>query len=355
MNTSKRGATLAAAVALLLLYGCSAGRPSERAAQLLPIDRARSGSENRVAPAEPTISIVPKSLDNPIFLDAKEAAEREGQKLGVHIDWVGPFSTNTGRQIEIVRWLIKRHVAGILISCNDPIALEPVIDEGIAAGVKIATFDSDSPDSKRLFYVGTDNSALGSAAASTLVGILRARHLLPSTGVVPDHPLTVVIISGRREAYNLDERISAFKATASKQLNLRFLPTLYSNDSISRTIDLTGQITDSHPHLSIIFFTGGWLFYAPIESMKGYAAWIRSGGIAVTIDATYPVLTAAKRGLVQGVIGQNFRQMGRIGVEMLYRAIHGERVPKLIYTGISKVTKGDLASFLRMTKNYEIR
>jgi len=305
----------------------------------------------------PTISIVPKSLNNPIFLDAKVAAESEGRKLGLNIEWIAPYTTDTEKQIRIVRWLIKRHVAGILISCNDPAALAPVINEGIAAGVKIATFDSDSPASKRLFYVGTDNAALGSAAAKTLLGILAERKGSAGTGAGggTERPLKAVILTGKKEAYNLNQRIDAFKRTLSSKLRVTYLPTLYCNDSISQAIDLTGQITETDPDLNIIFFTGGWLFYAPLESMRNYANWIHAGGVAVTIDSTYPVLEAEQRKLVQGVCGQDFAEMGKLGVELLDRSIHGAQVPKIVYTSIRTVTPKQVSSYLDSSTNYEIQ
>lgn len=354
MTVARCWPALVAAV-MVLLSGCSAAHSDSSSPDSRTARTRELGTDGVPPAAPPIIAVVPKSLDNPIFLDTKEAAQREGKLLGVHIDWVGPYTTDTGRQIEIVHSLIEHHVNGILISCNNPMALESVIDEGIAEGVKIATFDSDSPGSKRLFYVGTNNAALGVAAARTLEGVLRARDLVP-----PDarksRPLTAVIISGRREALNLDERISSFKASTKELgLRLRFLPTLYSDDSIGRAIDLTGQVTDDRPEPKVIFFTGGWLFYAPIESIKDYAAWIHAGGIAVTIDATYPILMAEKQGLVQGVIGQDFREMGRIGVKMLYRAMRGESYPKVIYTEIERVTPHNLPKILRTTSNYEIR
>lgn len=313
----------------------------------------RAGSSGGARLNERTIAVVPKSLDNPIFIDAKVAAIAEGNKLGVNVDWVGPYSTNTQEQIRIMRWLISKHVAGILVSCNDPKALEPVIDEGIAAGVKIATFDSDSPGSRRLFYVGTDNTALGSAAAESLLHILAKRKMLAHAA--KQKPLTAVIVSGRRQAYNLDQRILAFKKTMAGHANITYLPTLYANDSISRTIDLTDNATREDPNLNVIFFTGGWLFYAPIESMKDYSRWIKNGGIAVTIDATYPVLRAEQRNLVQAVAGQDFKEMGRLGVELLVRAIHGKSVPKVVHTRISVVTPANVTSLLKTTKNYEIQ
>jgi len=358
-----------AIAAVALFSGCGAQAPSmppsavreaappARAAKSLAVagaaDAKISGSVSEGA-SLPTISIVPKSLNNPIFLDAKVAAENEGRKLGLNIEWIAPYTTDTAKQIQIVRWLINRHVAGILISCNDPAALEPVIDEGIAAGVKIATFDSDSPASKRLFYVGTDNAALGSAAANTLLGILANRRMSTAGGGAAK-PLKAVILSGKKEAYNLNQRIAAFKKTLSSKLQVTYLPTLYCNDNTSQAIDLTGQITETEPDLNIIFFTGGWLFYAPLESMRNYANWIHSGGVAVTIDSTYPVLEAERRDLVQGVSGQDFAEMGKLGVDLLNQSIHGAKVPKIVYTGIRTVTPKQVSTYLHSTTNYEIQ
>jgi ABC-type sugar transport system substrate-binding protein len=118
------------------------------------------------------IAIVPKALDNAIFLDTKAAAEAKAKELGIKIYWEGPTTSDAAAQVNVIESLIERQVDGILISCNDADALKDVIDRAVDAGIAVGCFDSDSPNSKRAFYCGTDNYAIGKLSAEYMMQYL---------------------------------------------------------------------------------------------------------------------------------------------------------------------------------------
>src|SRR5437764_3908562 len=63
--------------------------------------------------------------------------------------------------------------AGILISAADASLMTPDINAALAQGIPVLTMDSDAPDSKRLFFIGTDNyraGNLGGKLAGKLLG-----------------------------------------------------------------------------------------------------------------------------------------------------------------------------------------
>ncbi|MBQ3574658.1 MAG: substrate-binding domain-containing protein, partial [Clostridia bacterium] len=118
------------------------------------------------------IAVVPKALDNAIFLDAKTAAEAKGKELGIKIYWEGPTTSDAAMQVNVIESLIERQVDGILISCNDADALKDVIDRAVDKGIVVGCFDSDSPESKRSFYCGTNNYAIGKLSAEFMMEYL---------------------------------------------------------------------------------------------------------------------------------------------------------------------------------------
>ena len=121
------------------------------------------------------IAISPKSLDNPVFVDAKETAELTARRLNVILEWVGPFKVDPAVQEMIIEGLIRRKVDGIAVSCSDVERMRSVINKAAAAGIKVATIDADIPDSKRLFYCGTDNYKAGYACGEAMVRLVRER------------------------------------------------------------------------------------------------------------------------------------------------------------------------------------
>jgi ribose transport system substrate-binding protein len=294
-------------------------------------------------------------------MDTKLAAEEAAEALGIAVEWVAPYEANTAGQVEIMHWLINRGVDGILVSCNDPEALRPVIDRGIEQGVHIATFDSDSPNSNRIFYVGTDNYHAGYDAGEALIDVVQSNEGLrtrsPGTTAAADRasPVETVIISGRPEAHNLNQRIAGFRDAVREGLSFELVDILYCDDDITRSVELTEHIVRSREGVDAIFFTGGWPFLAPVDSMNNYRSWLDAGGSAVTMDAHHPILVAAADGMVDGVVGQSFDAMGRIGVETLYKAIKGEKVDGLIYTPTFRVTTENFDEHLARARNYELK
>ena len=259
-----------------------------------------------------TIAVVPKSLDNAIFLDAKASAEAKGKELGINIEWVGPTKSDAAEQVSVIEGLIEKKVDGILISCNDADALKDVIDRAVAAGIIVGTFDSDSPDSARAFYAGTDNYAIGKLAAEKMMGII------PDGG-------KVAILTGVLGAPNLEERIRGFEETV-KGTNIEVLPVQTGEDDVQKSVDIVGQYTAANPDLAAWFFDGGWPYFADPDALPEVKAFMDNGGHIISVDTCEPMMQYLGLGMVDLLIGQNYPAMGSTGVETLYKLIKGQTV-----------------------------
>ena len=133
------------------------------------------------ADADITIAVVPKSLDNAIFLDSQAAAEAKAKELGINLQWVGPTTSDAGQQVTVIEGLIA-------------------------------------------FYCGTDNYAVGKLAAEEMMKIL------PDGG-------KVAILTGVLGAPNLEERIRGFKETVEGS-NIEVMPVQTGNDDVQTSVDV---------------------------------------------------------------------------------------------------------------------
>lgn len=295
------------------------------------------------------IAISPKSLDNPVFVEAKEAAELAARRLNVVLEWVGPFKVDPDTQARIIEGLIRRKVDGIAVSTSDPGRLRGAIDRAAEAGIKVATMDADCPGSKRLFYCGTDNYRAGYACGEAMVRIVRERGLAR-------RPLRTAILTGGIEAHNLNERIRGFKEAAAGRIDLEYTALLACDDDTTTAIMVVENYIKEHPETEAFFFAGGWAFFAPAESMPLYHAWCRKGGIAVSMDTFYPVLQAAQKGFAQALVGQDFRKMGDLTVRYLVRAIEGRPLPaEYIDTGLELADRSNFARLLKTKEPWEMK
>ncbi len=260
------------------------------------------------------IAVVPKSLDNAIFLDAKATAEAKGEELGAKIYWEGPTTSDAAQQVNVVESLIERQVDGILISCNDADALKDVIDRAVDAGIVVGCFDSDSPESKRAFYCGTDNYAIGKLSAELMM------EYLPEGG-------KVAILTGVLGAPNLEMRITGFKETLEAANSpIEVMPVQTGEDDVQKSVEVVSQYTAANPDLAGWFFDGGWPYFADPDALPEVKAFMENGGHIVSIDTCYPMMQYVGLGMVDVLVGQNYPTMGALGVETLYKLITGEEV-----------------------------
>ena len=264
------------------------------------------------ADADITIAVVPKSLDNAIFLDSQAAAEAKAKELGINLQWVGPTTSDAGQQVTVIEGLIEKQVDGILISCNDADALKDVIDRAVDAGIVVGCFDSDSPESKRAFYCGTDNYAVGKLAAEEMMKIL------PDGG-------KVAILTGVLGAPNLEERIRGFKETVEGS-NIEVMPVQTGNDDVQTSVDVVGQYTAANPDLAAWFFVGGWPYFADPDALPEVQKFMENGGHIISVDTCEPMMQYVGMDMVDLLIGHNYPNMGSLGVETLYKLIKGEDV-----------------------------
>src|ERR1700732_4755366 len=97
----------------------------------------------------------------PYWKSAAAGLAAAGGRHGVSVDTRGPAGLNPQAEVDEFRAMVARKPAGILVSVANSKLMTPEIDAAIAAGIPVITIDSDSPESKRLYFIGTNNFEAG--------------------------------------------------------------------------------------------------------------------------------------------------------------------------------------------------
>jgi len=101
-----------------------------------------------------TIAMIAKSSTNPVFLAARTGAERAAaeisQKEGIQVtvDWLTPPQEDGQVQAQRIQQAVNDGADAILISCSDAGKVTGAINDAVARGVAVMTFDSDAPQSQ---------------------------------------------------------------------------------------------------------------------------------------------------------------------------------------------------------------
>lgn len=279
--------------------------------------------------ATTTIAVIGKAAGGEYWLAVKKGATQMAQTKHVKLIYLGPpTEVDVDAQIRQVEDLVQRHVDGIAISPCDGKALSPVVKRAIAKGIKVVTIDADTADKDRLSYIGTDNEKAGEVAGAAMLKLLEPNQ-------------KVAIITGVIGARNLTERQNGFKKAVGDRLVLLNPET--DNSSKDKALAIAENVMTANPDVAA-FFTDTAIS-GPAVAQALATAGKRGAVKLVSFDTTQVLLKHLKEGNAQALIAQRPEQMGALGVEYLLKAIHGEKIPPVVDTGVVAVTKENVGQF----------
>lgn len=192
------------------LIGCG-GQAAESETSVKSAETGSQETETANAPAEKgtdgkgyTIAMLPKFKGENYFDGCYVGAQKAADELGVTLVYDGPNqseATNT-KQVEILNGFIAAGVDAIIVSPCDAEGIAPTLKEAAAKGIKIVTFDADTVNEAREFYV---NAATAEDIAKGLIEA--AVKDLSAKGFGENQKCRLGIISGSGLDVNQNEWI----------------------------------------------------------------------------------------------------------------------------------------------------
>jgi ribose transport system substrate-binding protein len=285
-------------------------------------------------------AVVPKAMNNPFFDFARDGCQKRAKELGnVECIYRGPIEHEPATQVQIIQDLITQRVDGIAISVSDVGAATGVIKAARDAGIHVITFDADAPGSAREAYIGTNNKDLGRALGEML---LKAQ---PNPGFYG-------LVSGGPAAANLNERVEGVREVLGKAgwKEVSGSPT-FCNDDPTLAVQQLNDLATAHADLNAVIPVGGWPLFVP----EGYRNFVNNNAdrfksgklVAVSADTLPSELQLLKEGYVAALVGQRPFEMGEKAMDALLALHDGKPVPQIVYTGVDRVTKENVAAFLK--------
>ena len=285
-------------------------------------------------------AIVPKAMNNPYFDLSRDGCIKRAKELGnVECIYKGPVEHEPASQVQIIQDLISQKVDGIAISVSDAAAAVRVIKSARDAGIPVITFDADAPNSARQAHIGTDNRAMGRALGEEL------KRLRPDGG-------KYAMISGGPAAANLKERVEGVRDAlkGTKWSEVSGSPT-YCNDDLALAVQQMQDLKTANPDLAAIVPVGGWPMFVP-AAYKSFVdknkAEMESGKFTLVVADTLKVqLELLRDGYANALVGQRPYEMGEKAMDMLLALKKGGKVEDIVYAGIDRVTKDNVAQMLK--------
>jgi ribose transport system substrate-binding protein len=289
-----------------------------------------------------TIGLIAKSQSNPVFqaarVGAEDAAKDLGAKYGIQIkiDWRTPNDEDAQKQADAVEQLVLAGADGIAISCSDANKLVDAINNAVANGVPVATFDSDAPASKRFVTYGTDDEKCGEQLMHALAQELHGKGI-------------IAVLAGNQNAPNLQRRVQGVKNALKKYPGIALRDVYYHKETPQDAAARVEQVMEASPDITGWIFVGGWPLFTD-NALKWNPGTVKS----VSVDALPAELSYLRDGHVQILFSQQYYQWGYHSVELLMDKLYLKKDPEnvKIVSPLIPVTKANVDEFANNWKKW---
>lgn len=289
-----------------------------------------------------TITLIAKSTTNPVFLSAKVGAERAAQELGpknglnVHIDWQTPEKEDGQVQAQNIQHAVAQHTDAILISCSDAAKVTGAINDAVAAGVPVMTFDSDAPDSKRFAFYGVDDMKTGKLVMDELAKQVGGKG-------------NVAILAGNQNAPNLKKRVEGVEEAAKAYPGIKIIDVVNHVETPQDASSAVINEMNSHPEINAWAMVGGWPLFAKslLTDLPARKAKV------VAVDALPIELEYVEKGIAPELLAQPTFKWGYESVKIIIDKVHNKKdVPVINEMELVPVTKDTLGDWARQLKDW---
>jgi ribose transport system substrate-binding protein len=276
--------------------------------------------------------------------EAAEGLRAAAREMGVNSEMVGPETYDPKAEKEEFLNVVHRKIppAGILVSAADPEMMRDAIDTAAAAGIPVVTIDSDSPKSKRLTFIGTNNYVAGQMSADLLVKELGGKG-------------SVALYSIPGQA-NLDERVEGCKRVLTRYPAIKILPVIDMAGDPAKAFDGTRNLIaqgNTAPDAFVCLEALSCKEVADVLDRAGI-----KGKTIIAMDTSEGTLEWMRKGMIRATIAQKPFTMAYFGTRVLDDFHHGKpnadasslqgtrsHIPVFVDTGATLVDKSNMASF----------
>jgi ribose transport system substrate-binding protein len=292
---------------------------------------------------------VAANVQLPYWKTAAAGFAKAAGEMRVRSDFVGPQTYDAQAERDALNQAVQKKATGILLAVTDPAQLKASIDSALAAGIPVITVDSDAPDSKRLFFIGTNNYQAGFTGGQRLAQELKGKGSVV-VFTMPDQP-------------NLQDRLRGYKEALSRTPDVRISRVVDIQGDPRIAFDTTTQIIGKERDKVDAFVC------LEAQSGKEVAGVLNSyhvtGKVVIAMDTDQETLDWISKGVIAATIAQKPYSMAFVGLQMLDNLYHHKPaslltdwskdsyspIPSFVDTGSGLIDKSNVQAFMQAGKN----
>ena len=264
-------------------------------------------------------------------------------QLSVRAAFEGPDTYDPQAQKKKFDEIVQKKPAGILVAAADAALMKDSIDQAIAAGVPVITVDSDSPGSKRLFFIGTNNHQAGFTGGKRLAQELKGKGN--------------VVVFTMPEQNNLAERLQGYRDALenSPQIKIARVVDIKGDPRIAfdTTTEIIGKEKDKVDAFVCLEAQSG---QEVATVLNNYSV---KNKVVIAMDTDAATLDWVQKGVIAATLAQKPYTMTMVGLRMLDDLHHNKvlnlsndwthdsfaPIPAFVDTGSVLIDKSNVTSF----------
>lgn len=244
------------------------------------------------------------------FWTIARAGTAQAQKeLGdVDVDFRIPATATAAEQQQLLDDLLAKGVDGVAVSPIDP-ANQTALLNKVASQALLITQDSDAPNSKRVCYIGTDNTAAGVEAGKLI------KEALPDGG-------KIMVFVGSMDAQNAKDRFAGIKQELQGS-KVEIIDVRTDETDQSRAQRNAEDTLVKYPDVACL--VGLWNYNGPaiLNAVRGAG---KNGKVKIVcFDENEETLAGVAAGDIYGTVVQQPFEFGRQAITLMDKYLHDDK------------------------------
>ncbi|MDK0735278.1 ribose ABC transporter substrate-binding protein RbsB [Clostridium perfringens] len=273
---------------------------------------------------KPKIGMVVSTLNNPFFVNMKDGAEKEAEKLGYDLV-VLDSQNDPAKERANVEDLVQLGVIALLINPTDSDAVVKTVEVANKSNIPVITLDRQANGGKITSHIASDNIKGGEMAAEYVLDKFKDEK----------GPINVVEIQGIPGASATRDRGDGFHNIMDKNDKFNFVSIQAADFDRQKGLQVMENIIQANPNIQVVFAHNDEMALGAVKAIKASGI----NALVIGFDGNDDAKDSIDANEMTATIAQQPDLIGALGVELANKIYKGESIKDKIAADLKVYTK----------------
>ncbi len=273
---------------------------------------------------KPKIGMVLSTLNNPFFVNMKDGAEKEAEKLGYDLV-VLDSQNDPAKERANVEDLVQLGVIALLINPTDSDAVVKTVEVANKSNIPVITLDRQANGGKITSHIASDNIKGGEMAAEYVLDKFKDEK----------GPINVVEIQGIPGSSATRDRGEGFHNIMDKNDKFNFISIQAADFDRQKGLQVMENIIQANPNIQVVFAHNDEMALGAVKAIKASGI----NALVIGFDGNDDAKDSIDANEMTATIAQQPDLIGALGVELANKIYKGESIKDKIAADLKVYTK----------------